>query len=96
MRRNLGWFSIIIPTLSSMIVSTFKPFGMSGRLSNPGTLLMFGILVLSFAAGFGALLLTPFRSSALKWVCVPAYVVLIPLAMFAIDVAIDGFNIFQF
>jgi hypothetical protein len=78
MRRNL-W-----------LASAFKPIGMSGRLTDPGARLLLGILVLSFAAGLAALVFSPLR---FKWICVPVYVVLMPLAMGAIDIAINGLHI---
>jgi len=87
-RKYFGWISIALPPATAFVAGEISwRFLTHG---SPRRTLIFDALVLAWVAGVVLLILTPFRSPAVKWTCAVVYVLLMPVVMLAIDVAIEG------
>jgi hypothetical protein len=94
MRKYAGWLALVIPPVGGLLTAYGGYISAHSGPNDPtGNGLQIVLAVMTLGAGTAALIYTPFRSNITRWICVPFYVFFMGLAMLAIDLAINGFEV---
>jgi hypothetical protein len=94
MRKYAGWLTLVIPPVGGLLGAYVGyVVAASGHPDPGGDMLQIVLNGLSAAAGVAALMYTPFESKVTRWICLPFYLVLMAVVMFAIEIAINGFHV---